>query len=106
MNRITTLKDLAACNKLSELYLRKNKIEDVDQIAYLKHLPSLRILWISDNPFDKTHECRATIIKALPRLVKLDNQGELGNGSEGVGGDCWSQRCEPHGKTPLSDRQP
>jgi Leucine-rich repeat (LRR) protein len=75
VNSLTSLKDVATCKKLTELYLRKNKIENIAEIAFLKHLPLLRILWISDNALESTPNFRATVIKALPRVVRLDNVG-------------------------------
>ncbi len=75
VNSITSLKDVSSCKKLSEIYLRKNKIEDISEISHLKGLPNLKILWISDNPFvAQTENYRQTLLRLLPRLVKLDNQ--------------------------------
>lgn len=75
VNSITSLKDVSSCKKLSEIYLRKNKIEDISEIGHLKGLPNLKILWISDNPFvAQTENYRQTLLRLLPRLVKLDNQ--------------------------------
>eukprot|EP00047_Mylnosiga_fluctuans_P005016 m.237888 g.237888 ORF g.237888 m.237888 type:complete len:208 (-) comp13212_c0_seq1:86-709(-) len=74
VNGITSLKDIACCKKVTELYLRKNKIDNINEIMHLKHLPSLRILWISDNPFESASDTRLTILRNLPRLVKLDNK--------------------------------
>lgn len=74
VNAITTLKDVAHCPKLKELYVRKNKLASVREILHLAQLPALRILWIADNPFEQDGKKRATIIRALPGLVKLDNE--------------------------------
>lgn len=46
VNRITTLKEIAACSKLQELYLRKNLISDLGELRYLVNLPNLRVLWL------------------------------------------------------------
>ena len=35
VNRISTLKEIAACSKLKELYLRKNEIEDIAELKYV-----------------------------------------------------------------------
>lgn len=39
LNRIYTLEDFAYCQKLNELYLRKNCISDLKEVHYLAHLP-------------------------------------------------------------------
>ena len=38
VNKISTLKDLNNCNKLQELYLRKNNISDIREIKHLVNL--------------------------------------------------------------------
>ena len=42
---------------------------------YLKHLPQLRVLWLSENPCTDVEHYRFTVIRNLPGLVKLDNKG-------------------------------
>eukprot|EP00345_Euplotes_harpa_P015057 CAMPEP_0168354656 /NCGR_PEP_ID=MMETSP0213-20121227/24035_1 /TAXON_ID=151035 /ORGANISM="Euplotes harpa, Strain FSP1.4" /LENGTH=129 /DNA_ID=CAMNT_0008366617 /DNA_START=82 /DNA_END=472 /DNA_ORIENTATION=- len=54
---------------LKELYLRKNKIDNLREIHYLKGLPNLEVLWLWDNP----PHYRLYIVKMLPKLKKLDN---------------------------------
>lgn len=44
VNKITTLKHFGYCRKLTELYLRKNLISDLNEIRYLQDLPSLKVL--------------------------------------------------------------
>ena len=46
VNRISSLAPFASCPRLQELYLRKNEIADVDDIAAIAHLPDLRVLWL------------------------------------------------------------
>ena len=75
MNRLTSLKYFQNCKHLKELYLRKNKIEGIHEIAYLKELPELQVLWMSDNPVAETENYRATVIRNLANLKKLDNEG-------------------------------
>mmetsp|Transcript_27666 Transcript_27666/g.27356 ORF Transcript_27666/g.27356 Transcript_27666/m.27356 type:complete len:219 (-) Transcript_27666:29-685(-) len=74
VNKITTLKHFQYCRKLTELYLRKNLISDLNEIRYLQDLPSLKVLWLWDNPCAELSNYRAIVIGALPNLVKLDNQ--------------------------------
>lgn len=72
VNNITSLKDFAYCPRLRELYLRKNSIRDITEIGFLKNLPKLRVLWLSDNPCAEQELYRMTVLKNLPKLTKLD----------------------------------
>jgi hypothetical protein len=74
VNKINTLRDFSYCKKLSELYLRKNMVADLDEIRSLQSLPNLRILWLWENPIAEKGNYRSFIIRALPNLTKLDNQ--------------------------------
>ena len=49
LNKIKTLAPFQHCRKLTELYLRKNSIENLADIRYLQTLP-LKVLWLWDNP--------------------------------------------------------
>ncbi|XP_062573207.1 cilia- and flagella-associated protein 410-like [Saccostrea cucullata] len=73
VNSITTLADFARCKQLTELYIRKNKIENLAEIYYLKNLPRLRNLWLADNPCADRKNYRQTVLRTLPSLQKLDN---------------------------------
>jgi Leucine-rich repeat (LRR) protein len=73
LNKITSLKDFAQCFKLTELYLRKNNIQDIMEVQHLKLLTNLRVLWLSHNPCADHPLYRLFVIKTLPNLVKLDN---------------------------------
>mmetsp|Transcript_25083 Transcript_25083/g.11959 ORF Transcript_25083/g.11959 Transcript_25083/m.11959 type:complete len:96 (-) Transcript_25083:127-414(-) len=44
VNKITSLREFGHCKKLTELYLRKNMITDLNEIKYLQDLPNLRVL--------------------------------------------------------------
>lgn len=60
-----------------ELYLRKNYINEVDQVKHLVPLKDLEVLWLCDNPCvedEKYYRCM--ILKYLPWLKKLDHQGK------------------------------
>eukprot|EP00164_Ancoracysta_twista_P005763 GFYU01007925.1.p1 GENE.GFYU01007925.1~~GFYU01007925.1.p1 ORF type:complete len:235 (-),score=44.50 GFYU01007925.1:121-825(-) len=74
VNKICTLEDFAFCPKLSELYLRKNEVPDVQDILYLKGLKHLKILWLCDNPCAKNPKYREFAIAHLSNLTKLDNE--------------------------------
>ncbi|XP_057294915.1 cilia- and flagella-associated protein 410-like [Hydractinia symbiolongicarpus] len=74
VNNVLTLKDLSFCPKLKELYLRKNQIQTMKEITYLKNLTRLKAIWLEDNPCVKTSlNYRETILRNLPSLSKIDN---------------------------------
>ncbi|XP_055901691.1 uncharacterized protein LOC106051154 isoform X1 [Biomphalaria glabrata] len=73
VNKLTTLRDFAHCFNLKELYVRTNNIQCLGDIHYLKNLPKLRSLWLSENPCANTDNYRMTVLKTLPQLQKLDN---------------------------------
>ena len=68
---------MSRCRQLSELYLRKNRIPSLAELIHLKGLPRLRVLWLAENPCCGTcpHLYRMTVLRTLPQLQKLDNQG-------------------------------
>lgn len=74
VNKISTLKSFAYCKKLTELYLRKNLIQDLSEIRYLQNLPNLKVLWLWENPCAETPNYRENVLSVLPNLIKLDNQ--------------------------------
>ena len=75
VNKIESLRDFQNCQKLEELYLRKNCIKDLAEVKYLQRLPRLRILWLSENPCSTENpNYRKIVIKMLPDLHKLDSQ--------------------------------
>ena len=73
INNITTLRDFASCKNLQELYLRKNKICDLNELYYIQELPNLKKLTLSENPCAEHPNYRYTVIRALPYLELLDN---------------------------------
>ena len=74
VNSISTLKDVAGCTNLRELYIRRNNVESLNELRYLQDLPNLRTLWLGENPVAQVPGYRMTVIKTLPQLQKLDNQ--------------------------------
>lgn len=50
LNKIKSLRDFQHCRKLTELYLRKNLIENLQDIKYLQNIVHLKVLWLWDNP--------------------------------------------------------
>lgn len=79
VNSVSSLEPVRGCRRLSELYLRKNRIPSLNELFYLKDLPHLRVLWLAENPCCGTspHRYRMTVLRNLPHLQKLDNQGRL-----------------------------
>ena len=73
MNNITTLEPFSQLSQLKELYLRKNKIADIEQLFYLENCKRLRILWLQENPIANQPDYRHRVLAALPWLHKLDN---------------------------------
>ena len=73
LNHIRSLKPFQYCLNLKELYLRKNKVDQLAEIKYLKGLSNLKVLWLWDNPCCNHPHYRKYIIKLLPSLEKLDN---------------------------------
>lgn len=73
LNKISSLKEFANCQKLQELYLRRNNIMDISEVRYLSPLQNLKILWLLDNPCSEIENYREIVIKLLPNLIKLDN---------------------------------
>lgn len=76
VNSVSTLEPMSSCQRLSELYLRRNCIPSLDELFYLKGLPHLRVLWLAENPCcgPSPHLYRMTVLRNLPHLQKLDNQ--------------------------------
>lgn len=77
VNSVSTLEPMSRCQQLSELYLRRNHIASLSELAHLKGLPRLRVLWLAENPCcgADPHLYRMTVLRTLPNLQKLDNQG-------------------------------
>ncbi|KAG1714772.1 Protein C21orf2 [Nymphon striatum] len=73
VNKIKTLADFAHCPNLQELYIRKNEIENLNDVCYLQDLSNLRSLWLADNPCSEAENYRLCVLKTLPKLQKLDN---------------------------------
>ena len=72
VNNVKTLKPFANCHKLKELFLRKNDIENLNELYYLRGLNSLQTLWLTDNPLFEKKDYRLFCIALLPQINKLD----------------------------------
>ncbi len=69
---------------MTELYLRKNLIDNLQDIKYLQNLPNLKVLWLWDNPICQNPNYRQYIIKVLPNLTKLDNAQVTAEEKQGI----------------------
>ncbi|XP_004602540.1 cilia- and flagella-associated protein 410 isoform X1 [Sorex araneus] len=76
VNSVSTLEPVSGCRQLSELYVRRNRIGSLSELAHLQGLPRLRVLWLAENPCcgPDPRRYRLTVLRALPRLQRLDNQ--------------------------------
>lgn len=76
-NKISSLEHISGCQNLTELYLRRNDIQSLSELCHLKCLARLRVLWLAENPCCETDptKYRLTVLRNLPGLHKLDNQG-------------------------------
>eukprot|EP00037_Helgoeca_nana_P026062 m.292626 g.292626 ORF g.292626 m.292626 type:complete len:282 (-) comp27126_c0_seq1:531-1376(-) len=73
INNIDTLRYFSKCTALRELYLRRNQVPSLSELAHLTGLENLRVLWLSHNPVADDPLYRATVIRTLPLLQKLDD---------------------------------
>ena len=73
LNKISSLAPFAQCDKLQNLYLRENNIQNLSEIDYLANLPNLTALMLRDNPIASHPNYRIYIAGRLPRLKKLDD---------------------------------
>nr|XP_024215274.1 uncharacterized protein F09G8.5 isoform X2 [Halyomorpha halys] len=75
VNNIDSLEVFQFCTKLQDLFIRKNNIQDLNQVCYLQGLQELKCLWLEDNPccLNIGEQYRLAVIRALPQLKKLDN---------------------------------
>ena len=71
-NRIKTLKPLRACDHLSFLDVRDNKLEAIRQVEFLKDLKSLEVLYFIGNPAARKPHYRKRIIFRLPHIDRID----------------------------------
>lgn len=74
VNGLTSLSDFQHCKNLQELFVRKNQIQSLKELIWLRDLSRLKHLWLSENPCaDGNSRYRETIIHNLPQLEKVDN---------------------------------
>ena len=73
VNHISDLSPFVDCSQLRELYLRKNRIDELHQVLYLAGAPNLRVLNLIDNPITDVRNYRSYTIAALSALESLDD---------------------------------
>lgn len=74
VNKIKTLKEFGCLKLLRELYLRKNLVSSMDEVAFLSKCPNLTTLWLNENPVADTQNYRLKVIRLIPQLNKLDDK--------------------------------
>jgi len=75
VNNIQSLEDIRHCLNLKELFVRKNDINSLSEILWLRPLKRLSNLMLSENPCSEGNSrYRHTVLRTLPQLKKLDNQ--------------------------------
>ena len=77
-NAITKIKPMPELQKLEELWLNDNKIEDLAQTAHLATFPSLKTIYLERNPMqdlgnkEAEERYRDAILQAVPYIQQLD----------------------------------
>ena len=74
---------LSSCTQLRELYLRRNRIRDVESLAHLAQFPRLTHLMLSENPVALDPLYRAECLRHCPSLQKLD-QSDVDRATSGL----------------------
>lgn len=73
LNELTELGALSNCHHLREVYLRRNRIRDINQVLHFTRLPYLEVLNLSDNPICRDPNYRKFVLAAIPSLELLDD---------------------------------
>eukprot|EP00092_Neocalanus_flemingeri_P013855 GFUD01014946.1.p1 GENE.GFUD01014946.1~~GFUD01014946.1.p1 ORF type:complete len:365 (-),score=133.53 GFUD01014946.1:100-1194(-) len=74
LNSLTSLSDFQDNKNLQELFVRKNQIQSLKELIWLRDLSRLKHLWLAENPCAEGNDrYRQTVIRNLPQLEKLDN---------------------------------
>ena len=50
LNKLTSLSDFQPCKNLQELFVRKNQIQSLSELVWLRDLGRLKHLWLAENP--------------------------------------------------------
>ncbi|EKF31716.1 hypothetical protein MOQ_004445 [Trypanosoma cruzi marinkellei] len=73
LNDVSELGVLENCRRLCELYLRKNRVEDLNQVLHLSDSPYLTVLTLAENPICQDPNYRRFVIAAVGSLRRLDD---------------------------------
>ncbi|SPP89246.1 uncharacterized protein LOC117590870 [Drosophila guanche] len=109
VNGITSLEVFAACPKLKQLYLRANKIEDINEVEHLKNLLDLKVLALEANPCVERAGpgYRGILLRSLPTLTKIDRidvtQEEITNA---LCNSDLPDMCDEYAEEPLNPVNP
>eukprot|EP00438_Fugacium_kawagutii_P035679 Skav210695 [mRNA] locus=scaffold1240:42242:44359:+ [translate_table: standard] len=77
-NAITVIKPIPELQKLEELWMNDNKIEDLEQISNLAVFPALKTIYLERNPMqdlgnkEAEQRYREAILKAVPYIQQID----------------------------------
>ena len=77
-NAITLIKPIPQLQKLEELWMNDNKIEDLGQISNLASFPALKTIYLERNPMqdlgnkEAEERYREAILKAVPQIQQID----------------------------------
>ena len=77
-NAITLIKPIPQLQKLEELWMNDNKIEDLGQIGNLAAFPALKTIYLERNPMqdlgnkEAEERYREAILKAVPQIQQID----------------------------------
>ncbi|KHJ82589.1 hypothetical protein OESDEN_17717 [Oesophagostomum dentatum] len=89
-NRIEKIENLQHLSNLKTLWIRKNKIANWSEIAYLSRLPALTDVAFEMNPIYSTqHFYRNRIREILPKVKRID-----GFPANWMSGDPWQDLSE------------
>ncbi|KAL4898259.1 hypothetical protein BDV59DRAFT_166530 [Aspergillus ambiguus] len=80
-NRLRSLAGIERLLSLERLDLRDNKLSDPTEIARLTCLPEIREIWVSGNPFVKTHSGHRVVIFNLFRRTPGYSEDVIIDGS-------------------------
>ena len=75
INEINTIENLEEMGTLEELWLNNNKIESLDNINTLSHLPNLKTIYLDGNPIAKqTPNFKDLLRTKVPTLKEIDGE--------------------------------
>eukprot|EP00928_Gymnodinium_smaydae_P013387 TRINITY_DN14885_c0_g2_i1.p1 TRINITY_DN14885_c0_g2~~TRINITY_DN14885_c0_g2_i1.p1 ORF type:complete len:402 (-),score=87.69 TRINITY_DN14885_c0_g2_i1:123-1328(-) len=77
-NAIKTIRPMPQLEKLRDLWMNDNQVEDLDEVRNLAAYPALKTIYLERNPMhglgdtEKEEKYKQAILEAVPDLVQLD----------------------------------